>query len=125
MTVFYDVFNGDADGICALHQLRLSEPRASVLITGVKRDIALVVPLGVAAGDMVRAVRMHKDPILEDIALFDVFQGKNITSGYKSVALSITYRSASKTLTEKNVEKSNIKIVSLLMETFGASLRDA
>lgn len=38
---FYDVFNGDADGICALIQLRLAQPRDSNLITGVKRDIAL------------------------------------------------------------------------------------
>lgn len=38
----YDVFNGDADGICALIQLRLAEPRDAVLVTGVKRDIALV-----------------------------------------------------------------------------------
>ncbi|MBW7470483.1 DHH family phosphoesterase [Marinobacter sp. M216] len=38
----YDVFNGDADGICALIQLRLAEPLESTLITGVKRDIALV-----------------------------------------------------------------------------------
>lgn len=38
----YDVFNGDADGICALIQLRLAEPVDSQLITGVKRDIALV-----------------------------------------------------------------------------------
>ena len=38
----YDVFNGDADGICALHQLRLAEPRNTVLVTGVKRDIALL-----------------------------------------------------------------------------------
>jgi len=37
-----DVFNGDADGLCALHQLRLAEPRDGVLVTGVKRDIALV-----------------------------------------------------------------------------------
>lgn len=37
----YDVFNGDADGICALIQLRLAEPNDSVLITGVKRDVAL------------------------------------------------------------------------------------
>ncbi len=37
----YDVFNGDADGICALIQLRLSEPADTTLITGVKRDIAL------------------------------------------------------------------------------------
>ena len=38
----YDVFNGDADGICALIQLRLAEPMVTTLITGVKRDVALV-----------------------------------------------------------------------------------
>lgn len=38
----FDVFNGDADGICALHQLRLADPIDSTLITGVKRDIDLV-----------------------------------------------------------------------------------
>ena len=38
----YDVFNGDADGICALLQLHLHQPRDSQLITGVKRDIALL-----------------------------------------------------------------------------------
>jgi len=51
MTVFYDVFNGDADGICALHQLRLVEPRASVLVTGAKRDIALIDRVEAQAGD--------------------------------------------------------------------------
>jgi hypothetical protein len=39
---YYDIFNGDADGICALHQLRLAEPREAVLVTGVKRDIRLL-----------------------------------------------------------------------------------
>lgn len=38
----YDVFNGDADGLCALLQLRLAEPRDAVLVTGVKRDISLL-----------------------------------------------------------------------------------
>ena len=38
----FDVFNGDADGICALHQLRLAEPRDATLVTGVKRDIELL-----------------------------------------------------------------------------------
>ncbi len=38
----YDVFNGDADGLCSLHQMRLSEPAESRLITGVKRDIKLL-----------------------------------------------------------------------------------
>ena len=51
MTVFYDVFNGDADGICALQQLRLIEPRASVLVTGIKRDIALLERIVAQPGD--------------------------------------------------------------------------
>jgi hypothetical protein len=46
-----DIFNGDADGICALVQLRNAEPRASQLVTGVKRDIALVAQVDCAIGD--------------------------------------------------------------------------
>lgn len=42
LPVDFDVFNGDADGICALHQLRLARPRAAILITGAKRQIALL-----------------------------------------------------------------------------------
>ncbi len=38
----YDVFNGDADGITALLQLRLAEPKSSTLVTGIKRDIKLL-----------------------------------------------------------------------------------
>jgi hypothetical protein len=51
LATFYDIFNGDADGICALQQLRLEEPRSSVLITGVKRDTALVEHVQPASGD--------------------------------------------------------------------------
>ena len=42
MTKYYDIFNGDADGVCALHQLRLCTPRKAELITGVKRDTRLL-----------------------------------------------------------------------------------
>lgn len=48
---FFDVFNGDADGICALLQLRLSEPRDATLVTGVKRDIKLLDRVPAQAGD--------------------------------------------------------------------------
>ena len=51
-----DIFNGDADGICALTQLRNAEPRQSTLITGVKRDIALVAKADVGPGDRVTAL---------------------------------------------------------------------
>lgn len=49
----FDVFNGDADGLCALHQLRLAQPREGQLITGVKRDNALLKRVTAKAGDSV------------------------------------------------------------------------
>jgi len=52
----FDVFNGDADGLCALHQLRLTSPRDAVLVTGVKRDIALLQRVAAEAGDSVTAL---------------------------------------------------------------------
>lgn len=47
----YDIFNGDADGMCALHQLRLASPRAAELVTGVKRDIRLLERVEARSGD--------------------------------------------------------------------------
>lgn len=57
----YDVFNGDADGICALQQLRLNDPIESKLITGVKRDIQLLDRLQVREGDEVLALDISFD----------------------------------------------------------------
>lgn len=51
MAKFYDIFNGDADGLCALQQLRLEEPRAAELVTGVKRELHLVERVHAKAGD--------------------------------------------------------------------------
>lgn len=57
----YDVFNGDADGICALQQLHLAEPRESRLVTGVKRDIALLDRVEAGAGDLVTVLDISLD----------------------------------------------------------------
>lgn len=51
----YDVFNGDADGICALHQWRLAHPAQTELVTGVKRDNALLARVPAQSGDEVCA----------------------------------------------------------------------
>jgi len=63
VTNAYDVFNGDADGLCALLQLRLAEPRAAELVTGVKRDIALLsrVPQHEAAEITVLDISLSKN----------------------------------------------------------------
>ena len=60
---YFDVFNGDADGLCALHQLRLSCPRDATLITGVKREIELLrrVPRVPGAGVTVLDVSLDRN----------------------------------------------------------------
>ncbi len=59
----FDVFNGDADGLCSLHQLRLAEPCDSVPVTGVKRDIALLqqVDLTIASSVTVLDISLDKN----------------------------------------------------------------
>ncbi|MEO8157297.1 MAG: acetyltransferase [Betaproteobacteria bacterium] len=58
---FYDIFNGDADGLCALHQLRLADPRATTLITGVKRDSALLAQVRPRRGDELTVLDVSLD----------------------------------------------------------------
>jgi hypothetical protein len=62
-----DVFNGDADGLCALQQLRLAEPAESTLVTGVKRDIALLARVRAVAGDQVTVLDVSLDKNREDL----------------------------------------------------------
>jgi len=58
---YIDVFNGDADGICALHQLRLTNPVESILITGVKRDISLLKQVRAESGDQITVLDISLD----------------------------------------------------------------
>jgi hypothetical protein len=58
---FYDVFNGDADGICGLLQLRFAFPRDALLVTGVKRDIRLLSRVAAAPGDGISVLDISLD----------------------------------------------------------------
>ena len=57
----YDVFNGDADGICALQQLRLQSPKESILVTGLKRDIALLAQVPAKKDDEITVLDISLD----------------------------------------------------------------
>ena len=57
----YDVFNGDADGICALQQLRLQQPRDARRVSGLKRDIDLLSRIDVSAGDQITVLDVSLD----------------------------------------------------------------
>jgi phenylalanyl-tRNA synthetase beta chain len=78
----------------------------------------------VAAGELVSAVLAACEPLIERCEIFDVYQGGSLPTGSKSVALSVTYRSSQKTLTEKNVEKVHLKIVNMLSSKFAGTLRE-
>jgi hypothetical protein len=66
MTLFY-AFNGDADGLCALQQLRLAHPQDATLVTGVKRDIKLLRHLDATIGDRVTVLDVSLDQNREDL----------------------------------------------------------
>jgi phenylalanyl-tRNA synthetase beta chain len=125
-SIKHDVYYFDLlyDTIC--EQNTISKQFSSLPVyPSVKRDIALVVAENVSAGELLAKVRNCREKLIESCEIFDVFQGAKIPEGYKSVALTITYRSQTKTLTEKNVEKSHSKIVRLLTDEFGGSFRNA
>jgi len=116
-------FDLDLEALCQLRSVAKNFTSLPVF-PAVNRDIAILVPEHVAAGEMVNAVLQAREPLIEQCEIFDVYQGSKIQQGYKSVALSVTYRSAQKTLTEKNVEKVHVKIVNMLGSKFEGTLRE-
>ncbi len=82
----YDVFNGDADGICALVQMRHAEPRDARLVTGVKRDINLLKQVSAGEGDRVTVLDISMDKNKDDLlrlldAGADVFYSDHHVAG--------------------------------------------
>jgi phenylalanyl-tRNA synthetase beta chain len=90
----------------------------------VRRDIALLVPEQVPAGELLQDILDHRmqDVVYADI--FDVYSGKPIADGMKSVALTVTYRSAEGTLDDETVNGFHERIVSSLISRFGGQYRD-
>jgi len=90
----------------------------------VKRDVALLVSEDVAAGEVLQAVFDQKINELEHADIFDVYGGKSIEKGMKSIALSITYRSSEQTLEDETVDSFHEIIVDSLMTKFGGRYRE-
>lgn len=90
----------------------------------VRRDIALLVPEQVPAGELLQDILDHKLQHVVYADIFDVYSGKPIEEGMKSVALTVTYRSAEGTLDDETVNGFHEKIVSSLMSRFGGRYRE-
>jgi hypothetical protein len=63
----FDVFNGDADGLCAIHQFRLANPEKANLVTGTKHDKSLLKNINVSRGDGIVVMDLPLDSNYEDI----------------------------------------------------------
>ena len=88
----------------------------------VLRDISMVVPKKVMAGEIEAIIAQRGGKILEEYQLFDIYEGDQIKEGFKSMAYSITFRAKDKTLEEADVTAAMKKILNGL-EGMGIELR--
>ena len=89
----------------------------------VTRDISMVVPRKVSAGQIEEVIRKGGGKILESYALFDIYEGAQILAGFKSMAYNITFRASDRTLEDKEVNVHMDKILEGLKE-IGIKLRE-
>ncbi len=88
----------------------------------VTRDISMVVPKSILAGDIEDVIEQRGGKILEGYELFDIYEGSQIKEGFKSVAYSITFRAKDRTLEDGDVTGAMKKILNGL-EALGIELR--
>ncbi|WP_031828643.1 phenylalanine--tRNA ligase subunit beta, partial [Vibrio parahaemolyticus] len=89
-----------------------------------RRDIAVVVDEAVASGDIVNACLEQGGEFLKDAKLFDVYVGKGVEEGKKSLAIALTLQSLERTLEDADIAGAVDAIVAHVSEKFGAALRD-
>jgi phenylalanyl-tRNA synthetase beta chain len=87
------------------------------------QDVALVVPQDVPADDVLAALREGAGELLEDVALFDVYAGKGIEEGKKSLAFGLRFRATDRTLTADEASEARERAVATAAERFGAVQR--
>jgi phenylalanyl-tRNA synthetase beta chain len=122
----------DLNGSTFLFELDLGRLQAGELphfeslskYPSIRRDLALVVDEGISFEQIRNLIRDAAGKILTDILLFDVYTGKNIDSGRKSLALGLILQEKSHTLTDQDVEEVVASVLQRLARDAGAKLRD-
>jgi phenylalanyl-tRNA synthetase beta chain len=88
-----------------------------------RRDVAMLVPETVTHESVLQTVKQSKAANLESVELFDVFRGKGVPDGQKSLAYAFTYRAADKTLTDADVNTAHEKVLEMLKTQLKVELR--
>jgi phenylalanyl-tRNA synthetase beta chain len=89
-----------------------------------RRDVAMIVPEATTHAAVLQAVKQAKPANLESAELFDVFRGKHVPEGQKSLAYAFTYRAADKTLTDNEVNAAHTKVVEAFKAQLQATVRE-
>ena len=88
-----------------------------------ERDFAFVVDKNIKAQDLIEIIKSIDKNLIKSVKVFDIYEGENIPSDKKSVALNVTIQSSEKTLDESDLEKINNLIVSTVENKSGAKIR--
>ncbi len=89
-----------------------------------RRDVAMIVAESVTHDAVLAAVKGAKAQNLETVELFDVFRGKHVADGHKSLAYAFTYRAADRTLKDDEVQAAHARVLEALKTGVGATLRE-
>ena len=89
----------------------------------VVRDFAFIIDEKYSSGEIINLVKKIDKELIKEVKIFDVYQGKNISSGKKSIAFNVTLEPKDKTLDEKDIEEVSTKIISTVQDKTGATLR--
>jgi phenylalanyl-tRNA synthetase beta chain len=90
----------------------------------VDRDFAFLVDSAVAAEDLLKAVRGAEKKLVREVRLFDVYEGKGMPEGKKSLAVAVRLQAPDRTLTDAEIEPVAQRIVSAAQKAVGAVLRN-
>jgi len=90
----------------------------------ITRDLAIIVRKDVLASNIENLIRETGGKLLESVELFDIYEGSQIPEGHRSLAYSLSYRSADRTLKDEDINPIHDKIVNALIDSFDAQLRD-
>ena len=90
----------------------------------IRRDVAMIVPEATNHDAVLQAVKQARPANLESVELFDVFRGRNVPAGQKSLAYAFTYRAADKTLTDTEANAAHAKVVDALRVKLQATVRE-
>ena len=84
----------------------------------------MVVPKAVSAVDLMAEIRTQAGPLLKDVRLFDVYSGRQVKSGCKSVAFSLTFQDLERTLKDKEINDIINQVVKKVQDRFEGALRE-